>query len=154
MVSPTMHWLWPTTYWDNSSEIASSDGVIVDITPPLFLLPVCDGAVFKHDLDYSSNSTSLSINWKCEDKESGLRQVLVALGTQPGIQDVIAYRSVLPYQTSHHFNGVNLTTGLKYFSTVRCVNSVGQQKSISSDGIMIDFTPPMKRYINIGDKPL
>ena len=134
------------------SDIAVSDGVLIETTPPIFLSPVSDGAAFGFDLDYLSNLTSFSINWKCEDKGSGLRQVFVGIGTQPGIQDIVTYRSILPYQTIYYFDGLNLTTGLRYFSTVKCVNYVGLQSSMSSDGIIMDSTQPTLAYVNVGVK--
>ena len=134
------------------SDIAVSNGVLVEITPPVFLSPVSDGIVPGFDFDYSSNLTSLSVTWKCEDKESGLRQVLVTIGTQPGIQDVVRYRAVLPYQNLYNFNALNLATGLRYFSTVKCINNVGLHNSVSSDGITIDSTPPVLSYVYIGSK--
>ena len=135
------------------SDIATSDGVLVETTPPVFTSPVSDGPDFGLDYDYSNNLTSLQLNWKCKDKDSGLRQVFVGLGTQPGIQDIVAYRSVLPYQNTHKFDGLNLTKGLKHFSTVECINNVGLQYSMSSDGVIIDSTTPMLRYVSVGDKP-
>ena len=134
------------------SDIAQSDGVLVDITPPEFLLPVFDGTVFQFDFAYSSNLTFLSANWKCEDKESGVMQVFAGIGTQPGIQDIATYRAVLPYQNSHTFETLNLTNGLRYFSSVKCINNVGLQNTLSSDGIIIDSTPPVLKYVYIGSK--
>ena len=134
------------------SDIAISDGVVVETTPPIFLSPVYDGEAFGFDFDYSTNMTSISVNWKCEDKDSGLRQVLVGIGTQPGTQDIVKYRRILPYTTTYTFNVLNLSSGLKYFSTVKCINNAGLPNSMSSDGIVIDSTPPVLRYINIGDK--
>ena len=134
------------------SDVAISDGVLVETTPPIFVSAVSDGKVYGVDFDYSSNLTSLSFNWKCEDNDTRLRQVFVGVGTQPGIQDISVYRTVLPYQTSYIFVGLNLTTGLRYFSTVKCINNVGLQNSMSSDGVIMDSTPPELKYINIGDK--
>ena len=134
------------------SDIAISDGVLVETTPPIFVSAVSDGKVYGVDFDYSSNLTSLSFNWKCEDNDTRLRQVFVGVGTQPGIQDISVYRTVLPYQTSYTFDGLNLTRGLRYFSTVKCINNVGLQNSMSSDGVIMDSTPPELKYINIGDK--
>ena len=134
------------------SDIAVSDGVLVETTPPLFLSPVSDGAVFAFDFEYSSNLTSLSVNWKCQDKDSGVRQVFIGIGTQPGIQNIVMYRSILPYQVTYNFDELNLTKGVKYFSTVKCVNAVGLQSSMSSNGIIMDSTPPVLRHINIGGK--
>ena len=134
------------------SDIAISDGVLVETTPPTFISPAYDGATLGFDFDYSNNLTSLSVNWKCEDKDSGLRQVLVGIGTQPGIQDIVTYRSTLPYKISYNFNGLDLSSGIKYFSSVKCINNVGLQNSVSSNGIVIDSTPPVLRYINVGSK--
>jgi hypothetical protein len=134
------------------SDIAISGGVLVEITPPVFLSPVSDGNLPSFDLDFSSNLTSLSVNWRCEDKESGLRQVLIGIGTLPGIQEVAPYRTVLPYQNFYNFDGLDLTTGLRYFFTVKCINNVGLQNSMSSDGITIDSTPPLFSYVYIGGK--
>ena len=133
-----------------SSEIAHSDGVLVDTTPPIFPSPVSDGKGFQFDIDYSSNLTSLSINWKCDDKESGLKKVIVGLGTQPGIQDIVVGRSVLPYQNIYNFEKLNLTQGFRYFSTVKCENNVGLHSSAVSDGITIDSSPPTLKYVYIG----
>jgi hypothetical protein len=132
------------------SDIAVSDGVLVETTPPVFLSSVCDGTVFGLDFDYSSNATFLSINWKCEDKDSGLKQVFVGIGTQPGVQDIVSYRPALPYQIFYRFDGLNLTSGFRYFSTVKCINNVGLHSSMSSDGIIVDSTPPVFRFANIG----
>ena len=134
------------------SEVAISDGVLVENTPPVFVSPVSEGEVLGVDFDYTSNLTSLAVNWKCEDSDTGLRRVLVGVGTHPGIQDTAVYRAVLPYQTSYIFNGLNLTRGLRYFSTVKCINNVGLQNFMSSDGVIMDSTPPELIYLNIGDK--
>ena len=133
------------------SDIAISDGVLVETTPPIFVSPPYDGPVFGFDFEYSSNLSSLSVNWRCEDKDSGLRQVFVGIGTQPGIQDII-YRRILPYKMTHRFDGLDLSRGVRYFSTVKCINNVGLQNSMSSNGIVMDSTPPVLKYINIGGK--
>ena len=132
------------------SDIAVSNGVLIETTPPIFVSPVSDGEVFGIDLDYSNNLASISVNWKCEDQDSGLRQVFVGIGTQPGIQDIVKYRSILPFQVTYHYAGLNLTTGHRYFSTVKCINNVGLQRSVSSDGIIMDSTSPVLKYISIG----
>ena len=133
------------------SKIAVSNGVLIDSSPPTFSTPVSDGVDLYIDDDYTSHATSLSVSWKCEDTDSGLTKVFVGFGTQPGIQDVAGYQVVLPYQTSYTLRNLNLTQGFRYFATVKCVNRVGLQNSLSSDGITIDFTPPLLGYVNDGD---
>lgn len=135
------------------SEIASSDGVLIDSTPPTFSIPVTDGVHLRHDIDYTTHATTLSASWKCEDMDSGLAQALVGFGTQPGIQDVAGYQAVLPYQISYSSNNLTLSQGYRYFATVKCINRVGLQSLMSSNGITIDSTPPLVGYIKDGDNP-
>ena len=133
------------------SEIATSDGVLIDSTPPTFSAPVSDGVYLHLDLDYMSHVTSLSVSWKCEDTDSGLAQAFVGFGTQPGILDVAGYQVVLPYQTMYTLANLTLSQGYRYFATVKCINRVGLQNSLSSNGVIIDATPPFLDYINDGD---
>ena len=133
------------------SEIATSDGVLIDSTPPTFSTAVSDGVDFHRDFDYTNHVTSLSASWKCEDTDSGLTRAFVGFGTQPGIQDVAGYQVVLPYQTSYTLTNLTLSQGFRYFATAKCVNRVGLQNSMSSDGITIDTTPPLLGYVNDGE---
>ena len=133
------------------SKIASSDGVLIDSTPPTFSAPVSDGVNLHRDLDYTSHLTSLSASWKCEDADTGLSQAFLGFGTQPGVQDVAGYQIVLPYQTSYTLANLTLSQGFRYFATVKCINRVGLQNSMSSDGITIDTTPPLLGYVYDGD---
>ena len=133
------------------SEIATSDGVLIDSTPPTFSTPVSDGIHLHFDLDYTSHVTSLSVSWKCEDADSGITQAFVGFGTQPGILDVAGYQVVLPYQTMYTLLNLTLFQGYRYFATVKCINRVGLQNSLSSDGVRIDATPPLLGYVNDGD---
>lgn len=133
------------------SEISTSNGVLIDSSPPIFSKPVSDGLDRHNDLDYTSHVSSLSVAWKCEDSYSGLTQVLVGFGTQPGILDVAGYKVVPPFQTVYTLRNLTLSQGFRYFSTVKCVDRVGLQNSISSDGITIDVTPPLLNYVYDGN---
>ena len=133
-----------------ASEVASSDGVLIDSTPPTFSSPVLDGAIPGTDADYSSDNSSLSVNWKCVDQDSGLSQAFIGFGTQPGIQDVGSYQAVLPYQTSFTLQDVTLSQGIRYFATVKCRNKVGLQITASSNGLIFDSTPPSLKFVYDG----
>jgi hypothetical protein len=133
------------------SEIALSDGVLIDSTPPTFSAPVSDGVELHRDIDHTNDVSSLSASWKCEDTDSGLTQAFVGFGTQPGIQDVAGYRVALPYQTSYTLGNLTLSQGLRYFASVKCINRVGLHNAMTSDGITVDITPPLLGYIYDGD---
>ncbi|XP_028399029.1 uncharacterized protein LOC114522522 [Dendronephthya gigantea] len=132
------------------SKIETSNGVVIDSTPPTFSLPVSDGDNPYIELDYTNQVTSLSVSWACNDTDSGLLRTFVGFGSQPGVVDIVDYQRVLPYQTSYTVKKLSLSHGYRYFATVKCINRVGLQNSLSSDGITIDYTPPLLSYVHDG----
>ena len=132
-----------------SSSMVSSDGVLVDFTPPFFSQPARDGHEPSNDLRYTSGS-SLKVTWKCEDLETGLSTSEVAFGLQPGDADIMNFTRLPVSQTS--FKTIqNLILGFRYFATVRCTNRVGLTAASFSDGIIYDNTPPNPIFIGDGD---
>ena len=109
--------------------------VIIDDTPPDVPKVIDSG-------DYSSDNTRLSASWSSQDTETGIKKYSYCLGTQLGLDDVVGWTDTVA-------NGVNLTAlnlinGGKYYFSVRATNNVGLQSSIgTSDGIIIDITPPL-----------
>ncbi|XP_015767122.1 PREDICTED: uncharacterized protein LOC107345883, partial [Acropora digitifera] len=131
------------------SAMVSSDGVIVDYTPPVFLKPVHDGLDVNSDLRLIS-SRYLSAVWICADPETSLVSVEVAFGMQPGEADVLNFTSVPIHSNSFTINS-RLQLGFRYFATVKCTNEV-RLKSISfSDGVVFDSTPPNALYVKDGN---
>ena len=131
------------------SSMVSSDGVLVDYTPPYFSRTVRDGDDPSNDLRFSSER-SLKATWKCEDPESGLSTIEIAFGLQPGDADIMNFTSLPISQTSFVTNR-NLQTGYRYFATIRCTNKVNQTAISLSDGIVYDGTPPRAVYVRDGD---
>ncbi|XP_028399178.1 uncharacterized protein LOC114522645 isoform X2 [Dendronephthya gigantea] len=132
------------------SKIATSSGVLIDSTPPTFLLPVSDGVYPYPELNYITQESWLAVSWTCDDTDSGLMYTFVGFGTQPGDVDVASYQRVLPYQSSYTLKNISLSHGYRYFATVKCINRVGLQNSLSSDGVTVDSTPPLLGYLNDG----
>jgi len=131
------------------SSTVSSDGVIVDFTPPFFSQPARDGDHASIEVRYSSER-SLKAAWKCEDLESGLSTIEIAFGLQPGDIDVVNFTSLPVSQTSFVTN-LELQTGYRYFASIRCTNKVSLTAISSSGGIVYDNTPPSPVYIQDGD---
>ena len=132
------------------SKIVTSNGVLIDSTPPTFLSPVSDGVYPYLELDYTTHETWLAVSWKCGDADSGLMHTFVGFGTQPGIVDVTGFQRVLLYQSSFTIKNLSLSQGYRYFATVKCINRVGLPNLLSSDGVTIDSTPPLLGYLNDG----
>ena len=121
----------------------SSDGILIDITPPTVApLYIKDG---KREMDknYTSERFSYSAHWEqaFSDAESGLAEYRVGLGTKPGLADIQALSSV-GAQTNETITGILLESGRRYFVTVIGCNTVGMCINASSDGAIVDFVPP------------
>ena len=131
------------------SAMVSSDGVIVDYTPPVFLKPVHDGLDVNSDLRFIS-SRYLSAVWICADLESSLVSVEVAFGMQPGEADVLNFTTV-PIHSNSFTVSSRLQLGFRYFATVKCTNEVGLKSISFSDGVVFDSTPPNALYVKDGN---
>ena len=131
-----------------SAEI-SSDGVMVDFTPPVFRRPVRDGLDPSHDLRFTADGF-LSATWSCEDLETSLQSVHIGFGLQPGDSGVMKFTDVPIQQTSFTINRT-LHLGYRYFATVKCVNKVGLQATSFSNGVVYDDSPPRPLYVRDGD---
>ena len=118
-----------------SSAAMSSDGIKVDLTPASTPV-VTDTGV------YWGYRTSLWASWSSEDPESGIVECEVSAGTSPGATDVATWRRVGP-ATSCTITGLHLSDGVTYYFNVRICNGAGIWSAIgSSDGVIIDSTPP------------
>ena len=131
------------------SSVVSSDGVLVDFTPPRFSQPVRDGSDHSKELSYTAEN-SLKATWICEDPESNISTIEIAFGSQPGEADVLNFTSLSVTQTSFIINH-KLHLGYRYFGTVRCTNKLSLTATFFSDGVVYDDTPPDPVYINDGD---
>ena len=130
------------------SAMVSSNGVLVDFTPPVFVVPVRDGSDPNHDL-ISTSEGSLSATWRCTDPETSLASVEIAFGLQPGETEVMNFTTIPVDHTSFTIRR-NLRLGFRYFATVRCTNKVGLKSVAFSDGVVFDNTPPTVVYVEDG----
>ncbi|MDQ3265449.1 MAG: hypothetical protein M3Y59_17625 [Myxococcota bacterium] len=110
---------------------ASSDGVVVDGTPPVLGF-VHDGP--GADLDVTASATALEANWSADDPESGIIEVAWAIGTTAGGAEVQPFTPV-GIANLAAASGLALQNGQTYFVTVRATNGLGQTAQLTSDGI-------------------
>lgn len=122
----------------NESMIASSDGIMVDPTPPTLTSIQDEG-------EYTTDSTRLSFAFDFEDKESGIEEYQYAIITErtnvhPG--GVRGWKKITKTEIAE--TSLNLTNGQTYYLTVKAKNRAGLwSRPESSDGIMVDTTPPL-----------
>ncbi|XP_021349445.1 uncharacterized protein LOC110447832 [Mizuhopecten yessoensis] len=138
---------------------AVSDGFVFDTDQPISGL-VSDGLGI-HDTDYQNASEQLGATWAGFRDTTGLIGYYWCVGVTADLSDC----SVLPWRFVglHTAYFSNITTpviqGSKLFNKVYAVDIVGQHSVIAvSDGVVIDYTPPIpSKYIswrkNIVDNP-
>jgi len=136
----------------------ASDGVVVDITPPVVGV-VHEGLSDEVDDDAITTPHNLTVTYSCKDEESGVHHaetrvthvnfasgdVLAVMQDWTLVPD--SWRAPSPVLESHtvSLQGDTFTTlvpGEWYVTTVRCVNGAGAYVDMDSDGVQLDVTAP------------
>ena len=129
-------------YYQNGFKVSvSSDGVVVDDTPPV-ATAIFDGDQLMKDIDYQSDRTCLKVNWlPAFDKESDIKEYRIAIGSGSKIDNVKPFVDV-GLATATAITNVSLETGKTYFVTLEIVNHAGLTTQVSANGITIDTSLP------------
>lgn len=118
-----------------TSTAGTSDGIIVDATPP-------STPVVTDDEKYTMDSSKLHATWSASDPQSGIFRYEYSIGTTPGGTDIVNWTDA-GTGTSANITGLSLVSGLKYYINVRATNGARALSSVgSSDGIFVESTPP------------
>ena len=126
---------------DGFSSASSSDGVIIDVTPPNSGL-VHDGSSLLSDIQFQFSTTAVEAVWEpFRDHESGVVKYRWGLGTSPDNVDVLNFTDV-GLMTSAKMDNLTLIHGERYFVTVEATNGAGMTSHGWSDGFLIDISPP------------
>ena len=121
----------------------SSDGLVIDTSSPLAEnMDIKDGPGGE-DIDYFSPKIGLSAHWEnIIDKESSIVQSQYCLGTKPlGCQ--IKPMTSVGRNKSFTCADCNVLEGTKVYVTVQVTNGAGLCKTRSSDGMLLDVSPPL-----------
>ena len=108
---------------------------------------VFDGLAGKPDKDYSANNKTFVANWRWwADYDSGIRTFVVGLGTTPGSADVHAWDDVGAVASVMWLFGAygvpELPAGIRLYVTVIALDHADHNASGTSDGLVVDITPP------------
>lgn len=117
-----------------ASLVGTSDGILVDFTPPTTPVVVDDG-------QYTTDTSKLHATWTSQDPETGIVGFEYSVGTTLGGTEFVNWTSV-GMDTSITRTGLTLTSGTTYYVNVRATNGVGLKSIGSSDGLTIDTTAP------------
>ncbi|XP_032233414.2 uncharacterized protein LOC5508728 isoform X2 [Nematostella vectensis] len=132
------------------SKEVSSNGFLVDATPPAInQARVVDGLTGT-DVDFQDSVSGMSAMWEgIEDIESKIAFYEVGLSTaRNGDANIVTFQNV-GLNTSVRVDILALRDGV-YYAKVCAFNKAGLKACISSDGFIIDSTPPHKGVVNDG----
>ena len=107
--------------------------IIVDRDQPAVGV-VLDGDRTAVDIDYQSNTTQLCVTF---DGFHGAVSYSWAVGTTPGVSDIIAFRDLTPSESQSKRacrDELSLADNTVYYSTITATNIVGLTQTVSSDG--------------------
>ncbi|XP_076086914.1 uncharacterized protein LOC143057491 [Mytilus galloprovincialis] len=131
----------------NTADLCSSvtsDGFIIDNSPPN-IGKVKDGADYI-DINYQSLRSYVSATWRgFNDPQSGLDKYSFRVGTLLGGDDIIS-KSELPLTDIAVFSNTSITdeipTNIRIYITVRAYNKAGLNSEATSNGFLVDDSPP------------
>lgn len=128
------------------STVLSSPHVLIDITPPVLLDRILDGAG-PHDISYQNYTDRFTLSFADQsphfrDRESGIVLYEVALGTFPGDDDVMQFARQDAASIARTYP-LQLQHGQHYFASVRATNAATLSTVVSSDGFVVDITRPV-----------
>lgn len=127
----------------------NDNDVLPDTTPPVPGL-VLDGPINNIDVHFTMSMNSLFATWSgFGDLESGINRYLCAAGTTRLGTDVVDYINV-GRATKCSFYGLTLTESVRYYMSVMAFNGVMLSTSVSSNGVIVENTPPLPGAIYNG----
>ena len=118
---------------------SSSNGVLIDLTPPVLVSPIEQFDV-AHSATQASlfqgNNHTVSARWLFRDLDSGIVEYQWAIGTAPYAQDIQSFVSVgkMTQATNSKLEGL-LMHNVTYFITVQATNGAGLTGNATSLGI-------------------
>jgi hypothetical protein len=121
----------------------SSNSLQIDFTPPV-TGTVLDGV--DSDLDYISSSDTLATTWSAfTDDESGIKTCILRVNEENPIKnESISLKSKVDVNANGAvIHNISLISGLQYVSTITCENFDGFKSSKSSNGVIVDDSPPI-----------
>ena len=102
------------------------------------------------DLDYTNNTYEISARWlDFRDDESNVAHYFWCVGSKP-LRDDIRPCENATNRLNRTVKGLSLQHNDKYYVTVLACNYAGLCTAVSSDGVLVDTTPPILHYVRDG----
>lgn len=127
-------------------------GSVWDGTVAQFESQRAPGAV---DVEYWPDPHTFTVRWsEFTESKSGLRSYVWGLGSRPGVIDrygpIVDERVTIMEGTTED---AGMLSGHRYYAVVVAINGAGLQTVASSDGFVVDVTPPSAGVVYDGPRP-
>ena len=105
---------------------------------------------FETDLDYTNNTFEISARWlDFRDDESNIAHYFWCVGSKPLHNDIMLCEKTTS-SLNRTLKGLRLQHNDMYYVTVLACNYAGLCTAKSSDGVLVDTTPPILHYVRDG----
>ncbi|VDI13269.1 Hypothetical predicted protein, partial [Mytilus galloprovincialis] len=102
------------------------------------------------DIDYQVESKILYSYWEgFHDPHSVIKMYYISIGTCPHCQNVL-HEVAVGVIYDFTLQNIHLTSGLNYFTTVTACNTADVCTSVTSDGVVLDGSPPTVGVVQDG----
>ncbi|CAC5422078.1 unnamed protein product [Mytilus coruscus] len=136
------------------SSLATSWAFQVDTTPPT------PGHVYDgdntvltgdvKDIDYQTETKVIHVYWEgFHDTHSVIQEYFESVGTYPQCDDILTEQAV-GIVNEFTLKDIHLRTGLRYYTTVTACNTAAMCTYVTSDGVVIDNSPPITGHVQDG----
>ncbi|XP_022100338.1 uncharacterized protein LOC110984441 [Acanthaster planci] len=132
----------------------ADEPILADYSPPI-AGDLFDGPYAGQDLTFTKDRNEICANWhNWHDPESGISSYLWAVGTQPGLSNVVNYIKLSHREHTACSDYVTLQHRETYYSTLIAFHGGYDKVNVtaSSNGVTVDLTPPMQG--NVWDSSL
>lgn len=95
------------------------------------------------DKDYISARDAYCVSWETEDAESSVLKSEVSICSAIDVNNCLVKNMDIGNRTYICIADLEFHEGVKYVTTIRSTNTVGRASELSSDGFVVDSTPPI-----------
>jgi len=107
------------------------------------------------DKDFITAKDAYCVSWETLDPESGILKNEVSVCSCVNINDCLLRNMDVGIRTTICIADLDFQEGVKYETRIRSTNIVGLASELSSDGFVVDSTPPvMGEVIHVENPPL
>ena len=105
------------------------------------------------DKDFITAKDAYCVSWETLDPESGILKNEVSICSSVNIDDCLLKNMDVGIRTTICIADLEFREGVKYETRIRSTNIVGLASELSSDGFVVDSTPPVMGEVTHVENP-